>query len=78
MRAFCESHRICLFLVGVKGIGYVEDRILYYHLTTFESTVLGTWLLAVSKLGPVSATTELIVQLFLFSTHSLPYFLVEL
>lgn len=78
MGAFCESNRICLFLVRVKGIGYVEDRILYYHLTTFESIVLGTWLLAVSKTGPVSAITELMVQLFLFSTHSLPYVLIEL
>lgn len=42
-----------------------------------ESAVLGTWLLAVSKTGPVSDTTELIVQLFLFSTHSLPYLLEE-
>lgn len=78
MGAFCESHRICPFLVRVKGIKYVEDRILYYHLTTFESSVLGTWLLASNKTGPFSANTELIVQLFLFSTHSLPYFLVEL
>lgn len=61
MEAFCGSHRIYLFLVGVKGIRYVEDRIFYYHPTTFEITVLGTWLLAVSKTGLVSAATELTV-----------------